>query len=311
MSLSRDILEEFHQITGFDIVNYYSDVVNFTEIDYPYMVEYFNGKTDVINASSFEILRDLLRGKDDLFSLFTHSKNRLQNLKWFDLMIEIEEIDTVLMTADNISKWLRSPKTNTSYNQKIEVNIGLKQANTLERVSKEILREEDYQNDWVKTAIRNNLTEESYSEEGGNLLAVTFSSSGQLFIAAVVDNINSDNILGLDIDQYTQFVDNDLKVLSYKETYKQSIRILSSLKVGDNPYLADDGIITSQVVGSNINLLNLPSLFRQLASLFATDDTIKSFVIKEVTRKADALFVIFVVTSVMGDTAEFKQQLSN
>lgn len=311
MSLDKNTLDNFKQITGFDVSVYYNDFVNFMQSDYNYFIDFFNGKTNIIQSQSFKNLIDLLKQKDKIFTLFTHSKNRLNNLKWYDLMLQLEDIDSTLLTVNNISKWLRSPKTNTSYNTNIEINVGLRQNNTLEMLSKDVLREEDYQNSWINTAIRNNLKEEDYTEEGGNLLAVSFSSSGQIFINSVVDNINGNNILGLDIDRFTQFVDNDLKVLSYIDTYAQSIQILSSLKIGDNPYIANDGIITKNIIGTNINLINLPVIFRQLANNFATDDTIKSFSIKETNRKADGLYIIFTVVSVLGDISEFKRNLSN
>lgn len=310
MALDKVTLDEFKQITGFDLTSYYTDFVSFMNTDYNYIVDYFNGKTKTVGAQSFENLKTLLKEKETIFSLFTQSKNRLNNLKFWDLMIQLEEIDSSLMTVNNVSKWLRSPKTNTSYSTNIEINIGLRQNNTLEKMTKEVLREEDYQNEWVKTAVRNNLKEEDYSDEGGNLLAVTFSQTGNIFVAAVVDNINGENILGLDIDRKTTFVDNDLKVLQYKDTYAQSIYILSTLKVGDNPYIANDGIVTGQIIGSNLALLSLPTIFRQLAATFSTDDTIKSFSIVEVKREADAIFIIFAVTSVLGDISVFKHNLS-
>lgn len=312
MAVSIDVLNRFEKATGYDLTSYFNDFVSFMKLDFPYFVNYFSGQTNVVNNKSLSNLDDLLMRKDDIFSLFTHSKNRLNNAMFFDLLSQLEDIDTALMTASNISKWLRSPKTLSGFGKSIEVNRTLKQNQTLEGFNRKILNNPAFQDDWVKTAIRNDLTEDEYDIlEGGSLLAVTFTRSGQIFVNSVVDNISGENILGVDIDQYTQFVDDDIKTLGYKETFYQSVLILSSLKQNDNPYWPDQGVKTKSVVGSNRNLLNLPSLFRQMAETFATDDTIKSFNITDVSRKQDGIFVTFVVKSILGDLQEFKQNLSN
>jgi hypothetical protein len=310
MSLDKNTLDDFQSITGFDVSQYYSDFTSFMQSDYNYLVDYFSGTTTTIQASSFKSLQDLLKRKDNLFSLFTHAKNRLNNLKYWDLLSQIEDIDSTLMTVNSISKWLRSPKTNTSYSSSIEVNIGLRQGNTLEKFNQNVLKSENYQNDWIKTKLRNNLREEDYDLDGGNLLAVTFSTSGQLFINSVVDNINGDNILGIDIAQKLQFVNDDLLALSYIDTYKQSILILSSLQVGDDPYDASKGI-DKNAAGNNVATLSIPVILRQMSANFSTDDTIKSFLVTSISRQSDGIYIIFVVTSVLGEISEFKHNLSN
>ena len=87
--------------------------------------------------------------------------------------------------------------------------------------------------------------------------------------------------------------------------------ILSTLRVGDNPYLANNGINRKNIIGGNVSLINLPLLVRQMTANFSTDDTIKSFVISDVQRASDALMIIFTVTSVLGDISQFKHKLSN
>lgn len=311
MNLNRNILDEYNSITGFDIVGFYKSFADFMQLDYNYLIEYYSGKTTILNSQSFDNLTALLKKNKDLFSSFTQNKNRLNNLKFWDLMVQIEEMDSSLMTIKNISKWLRSPITNTGYANKTEISITLKQQQTLELLNKDILREEDYQNEWVKTAIRNNLTEEDYTSEGGNLLEVSFSKSGQLFIQSVVDNLNGINILGKDIYQKLTFEDDDLKVLGYIETYKQSVLILSGLRTNDDPFSADDGILQKGIIGSNRNLVNLPLIFRRMSAAFSSDDTIESFAITDVKRNQDALYASFEVKSVLGQISEFKINLNN
>jgi hypothetical protein len=311
MNLDKNILAEFQSLTGFDIVSYYASFTNFMQLDYNYLVEYYSGKTATLNSQSFNNLTLLLAMNKDLFSSFTQSKDRLNNLKFWDLMIQIEEIDSALMTVKNISRWLRSPITNNGFANKTEVDITLKQNQTLELLSKDTLRDDDYQNGWNQVAQRNNLTEESYTSEGGNLLAVSFSRSGRLFVNAVVDNLNGMNILGKDIYQKLTFENNDLKVLGYIDTFKQAVLILSGLKTNDDPFNADQGILVKDVVGSNVNLVNLPLIFRKMSQTFALDDTIESFAITGVKRSSGALYATFEVRSILDQVSEFKINLSN
>jgi hypothetical protein len=311
MNLDENVLNKFFNITGFDINDYYKSFTDFIQLDYNYLVDYYSGKTEVINSRSFNNLSVLLKKNSDLFSSFTQNKYRLNNLMFCDLMIQIEEIDSSLMTIKNISKWLRSPITNKGFASKTEINVTLKQNQTLELLNKDVLREEDYQNSWVQTARRNNLAEEDYTSDGGNLLAVSFARSGRLFVQAVVDNLNGMNILGKDIQQKLEFANNDLKVLGYIETYKQSVSILSDLKTNDNPFLANDGVLQKDIIGVNRNLVNLPLIFRRMSAVFSSDDTISSFSITEVKRNQDALFAVFEVKSILGNVDEFKINLSN
>ena len=119
------------------------------------------------------------------------------------------------------------------------------------------------------------------------------------------------NILGKDIYQKLTFENNDLKVLGYIDTYKQAVVILSGLKTNDDPFNADAGILVKDVVGSNVNLVNLPLIFRRMSESFGSDDTIDSFSIKDVKRESDALYAVFEVTSILNQISEFKINLSN
>ena len=311
MALNRDILEEFTSITGFDVLNYFNDFETFIKTDYNSISDYFSGNTENINTKSFDNLNKLLKSNDEAFYTFTQFKDRLYNLKWWDLMLQLEEIDSSLLTIKNLSKWLRSSKTNTSYSKNQEIQLGLNQSQTLENLNKDVLLEKDYQNSWVDSAIRNNIKEEDYDFEGGNLLSVSFSNSGQVVVNGVVDNISGENILGIDLDKKTAFENNDLKVLSYSNTFLQSILILSSLKTNDNPYLANNGVDSKSIVGSNINLINLPLIFRQISEVFSTDDTIDRFSLSEVVREQDGLFAKFSVMSKLNQLDTFKIKLGN
>lgn len=311
MSINREILDEFYSITNFDIVSYFSSYSSFMKNEYVSIANYFSGKSEKISSQPFKKLDDLLKANEDLFSSYANFKNQLNNYKWWDLISQIEDVQFSLETVKNLSKWLRSPKTNVSYAENVEVEMTLSQYQTLEDFNRDVLSNNEWQDDWVKTAVRNDLKEEDYTVEGGVLLSTKLSSTGSLFINAVVDNISGEKVYGLDIQKKIEISDSDIVVLSYKDTFKQTVDILSTLSKGDNPYRPNDGLDRQSVIGSNVNIVNYPSIFRQMSETFSTDDTIKRFSIKDIRRDKDALFAEFEVVSRIGDASVFQLQLSN
>ena len=120
-----------------------------------------------------------------------------------------------------------------------------------------------------------------------------------IFIESVVDNIVGEKILGKDILYKTTFENDDLLVLSYKDTFFQSVNILMKLKKGDNPEFYDLGLQKNVAVGSNINSISYPVLLRQISEAFQTDDTIKSQEITGFRKEQDAIFIDMEIESKM------------
>ena len=303
MSLNKDILDEFEDITRYPITSFFEKVVLFIQNDHKLIVDYFSGKLKELPTVSFTNFDFLFSEIDKLFGIIQINNSSFSNFKWFLLIEEVEKIHNFLLTTNKISKWLRSSITSRSFSAYTEIEVGLKQSQTLEALSRD-LGSRDSENDWVDIAFLNELEEENYTSEGGNILkANTSASIKKLNIKTIVDNLQGDKILGVDIYKKLTYdiTEQDLKVLSPKETYKQSINILITLKKGDNPEFSDQGRNEKLTVGSNINSIAYPILFRQMKEVFATDDTIKSFVVTDVNRKQDGLFIEYEVVSRRGD----------
>jgi hypothetical protein len=303
MSLNKDILDEFEDITRYPITSFFEKVVLFIQNDHKLIVDYFSGKLKELPTVSFTNFDFLFSEIDKLFGIIQINNSSFSNFKWFLLIEEVEKIHNFLLTTNKISKWLRSSITSRSFSAYTEIEVGLKQSQTLEALSRD-LGSRDSENDWVEIAFLNELEEENYTSEGGNILkANTSASIKKLNIKTIVDNLQGDKILGVDIYKKLTYdiTEQDLKVLSPKETYKQSINILITLKKGDNPEFSDQGRNEKLTVGSNINSIAYPILFRQMKEVFATDDTIKSFVVTDVNRKQDGLFIEYEVVSRRGD----------
>lgn len=306
MALDREILEEFEQKTKFSIIQFFSNISLFIERDMINITEYYSGNLKEYNTTSFNNLSILLNTTQSFFETISGSKDRLTNYKWFDLIEQVEQVENTLSSIKNSAKWLRSSIGINDFNSNPELEIALKQFQTLESVSRNTLADQDFDNNWYDIAIKNDLEEEDYTSDGGVNLKVNFNSQSKTFnIATIVDNIQGEKILGLDLDKKITFLDNDLKTLNHRDTFLQTINILTSLKKRDNPEFPDEGINEKIAIGSNIASLAFPILLRQLSELFRTDDTIKSFVVNDIKRQQDAIYLSFNVESRLGETTNF------
>lgn len=301
---NTNTLERFSHVTGIDTQVLLSDFVNFNENQKQDIIDYYNGTTSTPSAGSFQELSDLQYRFNSLINIVMLNKRSFQYHEDWELLYELDEIKAKLKTISNSSRFLRSAIEKGNFNPNPLVEVTLKQNYSLERLAKE-LNSSDPQNEWSKIFLNNQLIEEDYTPDGGVLLKVTFQGADSLYLSSVVDNINTaEKTYGLDILRRLTFEDNDLKVLTYQETLLQSIAILSQLKKGDNPQHPNDGIDTSLVVGNTLGAVSFPSLFRQLYNTFATDDSLKSFVLRDVSIQGDAVFLNYEVTTRVGEVQQ-------
>ena len=308
--MDRDVLEELETKISFPVISYFEDITSFFETDQPNIINYFAGQTQIADAQSFKNLDALLFDTQRLFESFSFNKNILSNIKYWELIEIVEQYENVLLSLSKAYKWLRSTSSKANFNPNPEIDIALKQGHTLERVSREILGGENWDNNWDTIALKNDLKEEDYTSEGGKLLKVNFNSdSSNINIRSVVDSIQGERILGIDLDKKLTFEDDDLKTLSPKDTFIQSIQTLANLFRGANPEFPDQGVNKKMVIGSNVNTLSYPSLFRQITETFSTDDTIKAFTITEFKKDQDGIFLSFQVQSKLNDVQNISTRI--
>lgn len=301
-AINKETLLEFELLTNYPIQIFFKRIGDFLRIDFPQINSYYSGNIGSLNAQSFKNLDSLKLETETIFSTIQFNKNVFTNFKWWGFVEKIEEIDNSLMKIDNLSKWLRSSISKGNFNPNPEVNITFNQGQTLESIERNSLGSDDWDNTWLDLAIKNDLKEEDYTPEGGFLIKANLNYNFNNFkINSIVDNPIGDKILGVDIDKKITFEDNDLKVLSPKKTFLQTVTIKVNLKKNDNPEFPDEGISVNMIAGSNINTIAFPILFRQLTSSFKEDDTIKSFSITEIKREQDAVFIVFNVESRLGN----------
>lgn len=308
MQVSSNIISDFTRITKYPLNQYLDQYITFIERGREDILNYYSGSVDKPNKDSFNQLENLLKQSEQIDQATTNHRNQLNNASYWELIDLLGEVKTSLQTTYNSSKWMRSVISKNNFSPKVEVDHVLKQSQTIENVASQS-GYIDYQNDWTKIALRNDLKEEQYSLQGGNNLLIAFENSQSIFINSVVDNIVGQKIYGKDIDRKLTFIDNDLKALTYEETIKQSVNILARLRQQQTPEFVEDGIESSIVVGSNRSNIAYPILYRQLYSTFRKDDTLKSLSITNISSEKQALIIEFSVETRLGEQLTQTTQL--
>jgi len=306
-NLTSDDLLEFESLTQWPITNYLFAVQDFLTNQAPNITNFYNGTLSTLDRLSVNNLQSLISQTQDLFSTINLNRFTLASsqgsYKWWILIDNIEGIDNALLLLDNTSKWLRSSLSSTTYTANTQVQIKFNAGQTLESVQRDVLNDPNWDDTWETLAINNNLQEEDYTPSAGILLQASYLTGvNSQTMTSIVDNPVGDRVLGLDLQAKLQFdpVTQDLVVLSPQDTFLQTVNILITLKLGDNPAFPDQGLPVGVIAGSNVNVLNFPAIFRTLSTLFKNDDTIASFSLDTISKDQDAIRFNFTVTSRLG-----------
>lgn len=300
--VSQTSIDNFKRITKYDVKTLLGDFINFTQSGALSIFHYYSGDVDIYPTSSFNELIRIQKEMLGVTEKFRINANSFTSYDYWVLLEFVEDSISRLDTIANYSVWTRSPILNGLVGKSAEIDYVLNAGQTLEGVSSNVQGDIDSQNQWVNLALRNNLTEEGYAEEGGVVLKLSFSGSNSLFLHSVVDNIDTtEKTFGLDIDRYLTIVDEDLKTLTYKETIEQAAEILGGLQKGDNPFHPNDGIDVKTLIGNSISAITFPIIFRQLVTTFSKDDSFASISITDVSRSSDGVYIDYEVVTKAGD----------
>lgn len=308
--ITRDGLDNFHRLTSYDIKLFFDQYVDFIDNHYSNITNYYSAASNVNPTHALNKLSWLLKERSKIIDVVVLNSPSLDNYENWAILEYVENIGHALETANNLSRWLRSSITNDGYKQDVIGQHMASQGQALDDIERDVLKSNDWRNEWVTTAIQNELEEEDYTPDGGYLIRVIYKNNSSIFLNGVVDNINEpQKTYGKDINKRITFENDDLVVLDYKDTIMQSAEILTGLNRGDDPAYPDRGLNTKAIIGGNLAGISYPTIFRDLAGNFATDDSFRSFQITDVKREQDAIFLHFQVATKAGDVFSQTSQL--
>lgn len=284
-----EALENFQKLTGYDIKKYFEDFVLFCNNNYPLIVAYYTGQDGVDVKDSFDFLEKLLKNSEEIEPLFYLKSNGLSRIDSWELLDYFTECQTKLWTINNSSKWLRSSRIGR-YSSGSVVDRILKTSETFENVSND-LGSSNSDDDWVDISKNNFIEEEDYDyEKCDKLFKIYYNTSGYHDITNIVDNLDSEKILGKDIDANFRFENGDIATVEYEEAVKQSFNtILSSLK-GSIPEFPEYGL-PNEVLGSSINAVQYPILFKHLINMFQRDERWAEVNLLDIFKNEDKIFM--------------------
>lgn len=264
------------------------------------IIAFYSDSVANADKESFDFLADLLTESAKVKTLIRLNKNSFGHTDDWELLDFLQTIDIKLQTFNNSAKWLRSSKTQNSWQgNSIQTQLTLSDQQTLEQVSEQIYGSKTSQDDWMRIAVENDLAETDYGSKSNTQVSVTKknASSPNYSLTSVLDNLINQKLYGIDINRKLSFANNDLVVLTYNDTVGQSAEILISLKKGDMPEFSSIGVDASLAVGVSYGSLKISSIARQLQEVFATDDSLRNFQITNVSYSNGALTISYQVNT--------------
>ena len=282
----REVFDSFNRITGYNLQAFFQRFTNFISIHSGNIINYYDG--GLLNNTSFNELETLLKESKKISPLFEQYGQNLIFLGYWELLDKFTEIQTSLYTFDNMSKWMRSSRLNR-FDSNVKVDRKIRQGETIELIAEESGYNSP-QEDWRELSINNQLIEEEYTPDGGKIISITFQNNATFDIDNIVDSLLGENILGKDIKTRINFVNNDLETVEFEDAIKQTLNTILGTVKGSIPEFKDDGV-DNDMVGSNVNTIQYPSMFRNMLGMFQKDGRWTEISLLDLKREEDNVFM--------------------
>lgn len=290
------VTDSFKNITSYDIEKFFNSYTYFVNNYYGNIVNYYKGEN--IDKNSFNYL-DLLNAEiqkiDNLWDFYSKSFDLVD---FWEMLDVYENIKIKLSTVNNLGRWLRSSRTDR-FNLNTTLNHVQRQGENIERIAQNF-GSIDKENDWTTIAIDNSLNEEGYTSEGGVLLKVRLSNNLNFDIKNIVDFFTKENLYGKDILKKFTLENGDLVTLVGFNSLIQTFETIMLTEKGSIPEFPQDGL-ESNLVGSNVNAFNYPSIFRNLMNMFQKDDRFSVLELIDIFRKEDGVSITVQARTKIGE----------
>lgn len=285
----KNALNIFKQVTGYDIQAYFESFILFCNSYYPLIVSYYLGE-ETETEDAFGRLDTLLSQTKEIEPLFNLKANSLQRIDCWELLDYFTECQTKLWTINNSSRWMRSSVIGR-YGANISVDRVLKTRETFEDVATS-LGSSTSQNSWVDIAKDNLVEEENYDANNGgdSMFKINLKQSGNFDIQNIVDNLDTEKILGKDIDADFRIENGDIPTVNYDLAIRQSLNTIQHSLKGSIPEFPEYGL-PNDIVGSSANAIQYPTIFKHLINMFQRDGRWEAVNLIDLYKKDDNLFL--------------------
>lgn len=291
------IADDFSTIIGINVSKFITDYSSFVSSNLGSIVNYYTGADSQPDIKSFNLLADLIKRSKEINEAIAINTRRFGVAEHWTLVEAIDDIITSLDTASNTPRWVRSTVANGDFNTNAESDVVMNQNNSVEAMA-EKAGYDDPDNSWIKIAMRNDLDEDKYTFEGGNILKINMLGRSAIVIDDVIDTTSGDNMYGKDIKTKISFVNDDFDTVEGEECMLQCYGILIKLQKGDIPEFEEMGL--SGGVGSNMAAFSYPVALRQLHRTFYRDASVESVSMVDLNINQDIVTANIIITSKFG-----------
>ena len=284
-TISDDLIELFRIKYDFKLDAYIDDYFYFVQFQYPNIISFYIGNLEK-SESEFIALTALVNTSNTLDNLLRESKGNFTTYEHWQFIDYITDMREKLLVINKIYKFVRSSKTRTNFASELKYEYNLGQGENLEKASRFQIGSDNFQNDWQNIAIENDLQEIDYTSKSGNRIIMSVKlNTESLGITSICDSVEGIKVLGLDLNKRVTFADDDLQVLTYLDTFLQSVEILVGLLKDHIPEFPNMG--RGRTMGTSLNVFNMNSVIRELTETISSDDSIINFSILDISNDYD------------------------
>ena len=133
-----EIVNEFQNVTKFDLLQYFEDYGNFMTSDYASLASYFAGNTSSVSSSAVNNLNSLKSRGKNILQLFINFSGKLTNCGFCQLQQYCQDLYDILEKIEKLPKYNRVTKTVRGYQPYIQVNGEIGGMKTIQDLAQEI-----------------------------------------------------------------------------------------------------------------------------------------------------------------------------
>lgn len=273
-----DIVNEFQQVTKFDIYKYFEEYTSFLKKEFPSINLYYSGQISSIDFAKLNKLDELILRSKNLMQLFSTFSNKLSNCGFYELMEYCQDLLDTLEKIKKLPKYNRVSKTKFGYKSYIQVDGSVGSYRTPEDLALEI----NSQNvDYVDLILNNELNEKDWEiDEYHPNVRAYIDNKNTVFVPTILEEPILEKVYGKDLNAKIQFDSQDLKIVRYQENVDQKCNILLSITRGSVPEFPAFG---RNNVGTNINMYGYVELVKDITEIFQQDPLFLSIKVSEIS----------------------------
>lgn len=272
-----EIVNEFQNVTKFNLLQYFEDYSNFMASDYASLAAYFAGSTSSVSASAVNNLNSLKSRGKNILQLFINFSSKLTNCGFCQLQQYCQDLYDTLEKIEKLPKYKRVTKTVRGYQPYIQVNGEIGGMKTIQDLAQEI---DSTGVSELSLVLENDIEEDDWEIDKLSNVQAQVNNQTDVVVDTILEAPVGNHVYGKDIKKKIAFVDNDLDVVKYEDNVEQKCNILLSLNRGDVPELPSFG--KNVQIGKNSVTYNYAELIKDLNTIFLQDDLFSSIGVESI-----------------------------